>query len=86
MQTVLAYFPDGERHLIMPSANQELLPNVKWGNFDQLFTPAFWRAQAWQHEILGTYQDFMLIALNHFKMNLMKCASRQKKIENRLMN
>jgi N-glycosylase/DNA lyase len=29
----------------LPPENQELLPGVKWGNYMQLFTPAFWKLQ-----------------------------------------
>jgi N-glycosylase/DNA lyase len=28
-----------------PNANQEILPGIKWGNYGQLFTPAFWKFQ-----------------------------------------
>lgn len=30
---------------------------VAWGRFDELFTPAFWRGQVWQHQLCGTYAD-----------------------------
>lgn len=29
----------------LPHENQELLPGVKWGDFRQLYTPAFWKIQ-----------------------------------------
>jgi thermostable 8-oxoguanine DNA glycosylase len=46
--------------LRFPPPSAELLPGVRWGRFDELFTPAFWRGQAWQHEGLGTYRNFRL--------------------------
>lgn len=33
--------------LEMPDPNEELMPHICWGQFDQLFTPAFWYGQAW---------------------------------------
>jgi N-glycosylase/DNA lyase len=35
------------KHLIhlFPDENDELLPGVKWGNYTQLYTPAFWKFQ-----------------------------------------
>jgi thermostable 8-oxoguanine DNA glycosylase len=29
----------------LPSANEELLPGIKWGTYTQLYTPAFWKFQ-----------------------------------------
>lgn len=29
----------------IPSANDELMPGVKWGSYTQLYTPAFWKLQ-----------------------------------------
>lgn len=36
--------------LELPPADHELLPGIRWGRFDQLFTPAFWYSQAWHVE------------------------------------
>jgi thermostable 8-oxoguanine DNA glycosylase len=36
--------------LELPSPDAEVLPGIKWGRFDQLFTPAFWFSQAWHAE------------------------------------
>lgn len=33
--------------LSLPAPEEPLLPGVPWGRVDQLFTPAFWAAQAW---------------------------------------
>jgi thermostable 8-oxoguanine DNA glycosylase len=37
-----------------------VLPGIRWGAFDELLTPAYWRGQAWQHEIIGTYERLKL--------------------------
>lgn len=51
----------GTTHLLeMPPAEAELLPGIRWGAFDELFTPAFWFGQCWQHENLGTYSQSRL--------------------------
>ena len=42
--------------LELPRADAYVAPGVPWGRFDELCTPAFWRGQVWQHEMLGTYQ------------------------------
>ena len=36
-----------------PNENVELLPGVKWGNYTQLYTPAFWKMQY----LLTNYSD-----------------------------
>lgn len=36
-----------------PSENYELLPGIKWGNYAQLYTPAFWKVQY----ILSDFSD-----------------------------
>lgn len=41
--------------LTLPAPEAELLGGVPWGHFDVLFTPAFWRVQAWQHIPMGNY-------------------------------
>jgi thermostable 8-oxoguanine DNA glycosylase len=48
------------RELTLPPVNQEVLPGIQWGAFDELMTPAYWRGQAWQHTESGTFQDFRL--------------------------
>lgn len=48
------------RRLRMPEPHCEVLPGVRWGAFDELYTPAYWRGQAWQHTLLGTYSEFRL--------------------------
>jgi len=46
--------------LELPDPNDFVLPGVRWGAFDELLTPAYWRGQAWQHERLGTYCNLRL--------------------------
>lgn len=49
---------DGEvRSLTLPPPGERLARGGRWGRFDDLFTPAFWRGQAWQHQLLGSYED-----------------------------
>ena len=45
------------RTLRLPEPDEPILPGIFWGAFDQLLTPAYWRGQLWQHEVLGTYCD-----------------------------
>jgi hypothetical protein len=37
--------------LQLPDPNEEILPGVHWGRFDQLFTPAFWLCRAWYEQV-----------------------------------
>ena len=46
--------------LELPSPERQLLPGIQWGAFDELLTPAYWKGQAWQHEWLGSYDEFRL--------------------------
>lgn len=46
--------------LSLPGPDDHVLPGVPWGAFDELMTPAYWRCQAWQHDMLGTYGDLRL--------------------------
>lgn len=43
--------------LKLPSPGERLAHGGHWGRFDELFTPAFWRGQAWQHQLVGGYED-----------------------------
>lgn len=36
-----------------PSENEEVLPGIKWGNYNQLYTPAFWKLQY----VLSSFSD-----------------------------
>lgn len=48
------------RSLDLPSAEDEVLPGVRWGNFDVLFTPAFWAGRMWLHTETNTPSTFRL--------------------------
>jgi thermostable 8-oxoguanine DNA glycosylase len=48
MQCVLDMHGDNLREMFLPAPHLEALPDVRWGNFDEFFTPAFWVARAWQ--------------------------------------
>jgi thermostable 8-oxoguanine DNA glycosylase len=45
------------RRLSLPSPDTPLREGGMWGRFDVLFTPAFWRGQAWQHQLAGRYRE-----------------------------
>ncbi len=51
---------DALQSLPLPPASACVLPGIPWGAFDELLTPAFWRGQVWQHELLGTYRELRL--------------------------
>lgn len=55
---IMTTIVDGKVHrLKLPSPGEPLARGGHWGRFDDLFTPAFWRGQAWQHQLLGGYED-----------------------------
>lgn len=60
MQTVYAVIEGEVCNLDIPSPSEEVLPGIHWGAFDELMTPAYWRAQAWQHQKIGTYANLRL--------------------------
>ena len=60
MQTMYAVLDGVIRQLQLPCSNSPLLPGIRWGSFDELLTPAYWKGQAWQHDQLGTYGDSRL--------------------------
>lgn len=60
MQIMEALITGEVMRLSLPAANEEVISGVPWGRFDELFTPAFWHSQAWQHSFLGTYEKFQL--------------------------
>ncbi|MGP8434970.1 8-oxoguanine DNA glycosylase [Paraburkholderia fungorum] len=60
MQTMYAYIAGETRELKLPATDAEVLPGIRWGAFDELLTPAYWRGQAWQHLQLGNYDEFRL--------------------------
>lgn len=56
MQRMLAVLGGEDAELMLPPAQDEAMPGVRWGRFDGLFTPAYWKGQAWLHGPLGTYE------------------------------
>lgn len=60
MQVMYALIAGATERLELPSPDEHVLPGIRWGAFDELLTPAYWRGQAWQHERLGTYRDLRL--------------------------
>jgi hypothetical protein len=60
MQEMYSLIGDTIERLELPDPNDFVLPGIRWGAFDELLTPAYWRGQAWQHERLGTYRHLRL--------------------------
>lgn len=60
MQVMYSVVGGKVHKLPMPQAESHVLPGIQWGAFEDLLTPAFWRGQAWQHEMLGNYRDLRL--------------------------
>lgn len=46
-QTVRALISGEPRTLNLPNSNKQLIDNVQWGRFDEVFSPAFWAMQVW---------------------------------------
>ena len=57
MQTMTAVIDGAVRSLVLPLPDTHLRSAGCWGRFDDLFTPAFWRGQVWQHQENGAYVD-----------------------------
>jgi thermostable 8-oxoguanine DNA glycosylase len=55
MQEMYSLIDGSIKRLEIPDPNEFVVPGVRWGAFDEILTPAYWRGQAWQHEQLGTY-------------------------------
>jgi len=52
---------DGKiEELTLPGAHDELMRDVVWGRFDELFTPAYWAVQAWLDKETKRYSRFRL--------------------------
>lgn len=56
MQIMRAAANGRVHELLLPTPTAQL-GEATWGRFDELFTPAFWRGQVWQHQLIGTYAD-----------------------------
>jgi thermostable 8-oxoguanine DNA glycosylase len=60
MQEMYSLIAGTIERLELPDPHDFVLPGIRWGAFDELLTPAYWRGQAWQHERLGTYRHLRL--------------------------
>jgi thermostable 8-oxoguanine DNA glycosylase len=47
MQTVIGLFSGEVRQMQLPAPEDELMPNVRWGDYLNYFTPAYWSAMLW---------------------------------------
>jgi len=60
MQKVYCFRKNQELSITLPNPNENIFDTIKWGRFEEFFTPAFWRAQAWFFELRNdaalTYQ------------------------------
>ena len=60
MQEVFYINASQELSMNLPNASENVFDSVKWGRFEEFFTPAFWRAQTWFFELRNdaalTYQ------------------------------
>ncbi|NJD90602.1 MAG: 8-oxoguanine DNA glycosylase [Geobacter sp.] len=59
-QTALAIINGTLEELELPSPGTEVIPNVLWGKFDELFTPAYWLVQSWQDKSSNRYAHYKL--------------------------
>jgi thermostable 8-oxoguanine DNA glycosylase len=57
MQTMHAIICGVVHSLALPAPQDDVLPGIPWGRFDEILTPAYWRGQVWQHQHLGTYEN-----------------------------
>lgn len=60
MQTMTTVVAGKVRRLNLPDPETLLEHGGTWGRFDELFSPAFWRGQVWQHQFRGTYENHRL--------------------------
>lgn len=45
--------PNGLEALELPDPDLPVMPGVRWGRYDALFTPAYWRCQTWLSGLIG---------------------------------
>lgn len=51
MQIAYCFKDDREYSIKLPDANEKIMGSVKWGKFEEFFTPAYWYAQTWFFEL-----------------------------------
>lgn len=59
-QVVTTWRAGGVERLELPAACVEVVPGVRWGRFEEFFTPAFWVARSWIDGSDGGYNDYSL--------------------------
>jgi thermostable 8-oxoguanine DNA glycosylase len=60
MQTMVAKVGADFKFLELPDPDDEVVPGVGWGAFDQLFTPAFWAGRVWIHSFSDNFSSYQL--------------------------
>ena len=66
------HFEDGKEFLCsIPNSEQNVLPNVTWGNVSRLFTPAYWRITCITNEATKNHSIYRLG--NTFKEEVVAC-------------
>lgn len=46
--------------LELPDPEEWVIPNVKWGKYNELFTAAYWAAQIWLDSLQSTYSKYKM--------------------------
>lgn len=59
-QTVLTLRAGRVKRLELPAPDDEVLPGVTWGRFDEFFTPAFWVARVWIDGPQSNFAEYRL--------------------------
>ncbi|WP_264048533.1 8-oxoguanine DNA glycosylase [Methylobacterium flocculans] len=60
MQTMFTVVGDRTHRLEMPPCSELIMPGIRWGAFDALFTAAYWCGQAWQASLHGQFRSLRL--------------------------
>ncbi|MFC5507910.1 hypothetical protein ACFPN9_21950, partial [Bosea massiliensis] len=60
MQTMHTLVGDRSLVLEMPRPDEWLMPGIRWGRFEELFTAAYWHGQAWQARVHDHYSQLKL--------------------------
>ncbi len=59
-QSILGIINEKVETLNLPAASTEVFPGIKWGRFDDLFSPAYWATQAWLDTGTKKYSNYRL--------------------------
>lgn len=59
-QKAIGIIAGAVEELILPNPSDMLMAGVKWGEFDNFFTPAFWAVQAWLDRKENRYGSYKL--------------------------